>query len=146
MSKWGQVLTYNLSPELGGVDVTGRTPFRHAMISRVENATAQVGHLMRYQGSQQWEDLGAAPPGCNCLEAITFHNGHLDAATGRYNPNDSMLGDAKNLVPGGNVYRIEDGNWIDCGKPAAEGAVPDEDPDCYNNAHTDKALPDDVPW
>ena len=108
-------------------------------VGTFENAAGQTGHLMRYCDGQQWEDLGAAPPGCNCIGSICYHQGSLYAATGRYNPNGSLLGDALNRRPGGNVYRVEDGRWIDCGVPGQEGATADDAPDRYNDAHTDKA-------
>lgn len=108
-------------------------------VGTLENSPDHVGHLWRYRGGQDWEDLGGAPPGCNCVNAICYHNGAIYASTGRYDPNGSFLGDAKNKTPGGNVYRIEDGNWIDCGNPGEKGAIPDDQPGLNPGGFTDKA-------
>jgi len=93
----------------------------------LEHAAEHYGHLWRYDGDGNWHDMGATPPKCNCVGSITYHNGAMYCATGRYNPNGSMLGDPKNPNPGGYVYRIEaDGSWTDCGHVGAEGASPDD--------------------
>jgi hypothetical protein len=104
-----------------------------------ENAVDHVGHLWRYLGGQNWEDLGGAPPKCNCINSITYHKGDIYVSTGRYDCNGSYLGDPKNTTPGGNVYRIEDGKWIDCGNPGAKGAKLDDGPIEFNIVHNDKA-------
>ncbi len=84
-----------------------------------------TGHLWRYDGDGQWHDLGGAPPKCNCVGSISFHNGALYCSTGRYNANGSRLGDPKNVTAGGNVYRIEaDGTWTDCGLVGEPGSSP----------------------
>ncbi len=108
-------------------------------VGTFENAPDHVGHLMRYRGGQDWEDLGGAPSGCNCIDSITYHNGAMYASTGRYDPNGSSLGNAKNRAPGGNVYRIDDGKWIDCGKPGEQGAIPDDQPGLPTGGLTGKA-------
>jgi hypothetical protein len=108
-------------------------------VGTFENAPNQSGHLMRYRGETDWEDLGAAPPGCNYVGSVIYHNGDIYAATGRYDPNGSLLGNARNTRPGGNVYRIENGEWVDCGVPGLEGAAPEDEPNRYNEYHTDKA-------
>lgn len=86
----------------------------------------QTGHIWRYEGENRWTDLGGTPTGCNAIESLTCFDGDLFAASGRYNPRGSQLGLAKNLRPGGSVYRIlPGGQWIDCGHPGLEGASPD---------------------
>ena len=108
-------------------------------VGTFENAPNLFGHLMRYRGGTDWEDLGAAPPGCNYVGSVILHNGNIYAATGRYDPNGSLLGDAKNATPGGDVYRIENGQWIDCGIAGLEGAAPEDGPNRFDDYHTDKA-------
>ncbi len=94
-----------------------------------ELGAQQSGHLWRYEGGENWHDLGTPPVGCNSVESLAFFDGNLFAASGRYNPRGSQLGLAQNPRPGGPVYRIlPDGQWIDCGHPGLEGAHPD-DPD-----------------
>ena len=100
----------------------------------------QVGHLWQYTGDGQWQHLGSAPEGCNCIPSVTLFDSALYVTSGRYNPNGSRLGNANNVRPGGKVYRIEpDGRWIDCGHPGAEGAAPDDPATAFNQGHTDFA-------
>ena len=106
-------------------------------VGTFENAPKHIGHLMCYCGGRPWQDMGAAPPGCNSVGSITYHNGAIYAATGRYDPNGSVLGNPLNPQPGGEVYRIENGKWIDCGKPGTEGAAPDNAATTYR--HSDQA-------
>ena len=88
----------------------------------------EAGHLYRYEGEGAWQDLGPAADGSNCIHSLTHFNGELYAATARYNPNGSVLGDAKNTKPGGHAYRITpDGQWIDAGHIGARGARPDDE-------------------
>ena len=108
-------------------------------VGTLENAPDQVGHLWRHAGGREWQDIGGAPPGCNCVGAIVEHEGGMYVGTGRYNPNGSMMGDPKNTMPGGNVYRVENGEWIDCGNPGQPGAAPDDGPSRYGGMHSDKA-------
>jgi hypothetical protein len=108
-------------------------------VGTFESEADQVGHLWRYLGGQNWQDLGGAPPRCNCVNSITYHNGEIFVSTGRMDSNGSRLGDAKNTNPGGNVYRIENDQWIDCGNPAAQGALPDDGPGLFPYGYTGKA-------
>lgn len=86
----------------------------------------QTGHLYRYEGDRQWKDLGATPDGSNSIPSTVQYNDAIYCSTGRYNPIGSRLGQAKNIAPGGHVYRVEaDGQWIDCGVPGSEDAVPE---------------------
>ncbi|MCC7518543.1 MAG: LamG domain-containing protein [Verrucomicrobiae bacterium] len=95
----------------------------------LEMGADQQGHLWRYEGGQQWTDLGGTPDGSSAVESIAEFNGALYCGTGRYNPMGSRLGPQLNKKPGGRVYRIEsDGRWIECGKPGSEDAVPDDKP------------------
>jgi hypothetical protein len=86
----------------------------------------QTGHLYRYEGNGQWKDLGATPDGSNSIPSTVHFDDAIYCSTGRYNPVGSRLGPPKNTAPGGHVYRIEaDGQWIDCGVPGSEDAVPE---------------------
>ena len=100
----------------------------------------QVGHLWQYAGDGRWQDLGCAPEGCNSIPSVTMFDGALYVTSGRYNSNGSGLGDARNVRPGGKVYRIEpDGRWIDCGHPGAEGTAPDDPATAFNQGLTEIA-------
>lgn len=91
-----------------------------------EREADQTGHLWRYQGNGEWHHCGATPDGSNSIPSIASLNGALYCCTGRYNPVGSRLGPPKNTTPGGHVYRIEnDEQWIDCGIPGEEDAVPE---------------------
>jgi hypothetical protein len=101
----------------------------HLYVGTFEREADQTGHLWRYEGGGQWHDLGATPDGSSAVPTITEYNGALYCGTGRYNPVGSRLGPPKNTAPGGHVYRIEgDGQWIDCGVPGGEDAVPESTP------------------
>lgn len=103
-----------------------------------EHGPDMCGHLWRYQGDNNWVDLGAAPPGCNSIPSLACFDGDVFCATGRYNPNGSQLGNWKNVRPGGQVYRVsDDGQWDDCGHPGADGAKPDDISD--NSPRSDQA-------
>lgn len=89
----------------------------------------QTGHLWRYAGDRDWQDLGATPDGSNAVPTVARHEGALYCGTGRYNPLGSCMGEARNPKPGGKVYRIEsDGKWTDCGRPGGDDATPEEKP------------------
>jgi hypothetical protein len=91
-----------------------------------ERDESGCGRLWRYDGGQSWTDLGN-PVGCNAISSIASFDGALYCGTGRYNPDGSALGPARNQMPGGTVYRVSpDGEWTYCGYPGAEGATPDD--------------------
>jgi len=93
----------------------------------LEMGADEQGHLWRYDGGQQWTDLGSTPDGSNAVVSIAEFSGAIYCGTGRYNPLGSRLGPQLNKKPGGRVFRIEtDGRWIECGKPGSEDAVPDD--------------------
>jgi concanavalin A-like lectin/glucanase superfamily protein len=91
-----------------------------------EQGAGERGHLWRYEGDNQWTDLGN-PVGCNSISSVAEHNGELYVGTGRYNPDGSMMGGARNRTAGGRVFRLgPDGGWMDAGHPGAAGATPEE--------------------
>jgi hypothetical protein len=99
----------------------------HLYAGTFEMEADECGHLWRYAGGQQWEDLGAPPDGSNAIPSVVEFEGKLHCGSGRYNPLGSALGPARNPRPGGHVYRIEDdGRWTECGQPGKEGATPDD--------------------
>jgi hypothetical protein len=105
-----------------------------------EREADQTGHLWRYAGNGQWRHCGATPDGSNAIPSMAVLDGALYCASGRYNPVGSRLGEAKNTAPGGHVYRMEaDGQWIDCGVPGSEDAVPESTPTSgYETGKADK--------
>ncbi len=107
-----------------------------------EIGVEEVGHLWIYGGDGRWRDLGGNPDRCNAVPSIARFDGELYCSTGRYNPIGSRLGEAQNKSPGGKVYRIEDdGRWIDCGRPGAEDATPEEkEVSGYDTGKADDAI------
>jgi hypothetical protein len=107
-----------------------------------EREAGQTGHLWRYEGDGQWHHCGATPDGSNSVPSITFFDGALYCSSGRYNPVGSRLGPPQNTAPGGHVYRIEnDEQWIDCGVPGSEDAVPESTPtEGYETGKADEAF------
>lgn len=102
----------------------------------LETQPEEMGHLWRYDGGQKWTDLGN-PVGCNIFNSIAEYEGGLYCGIGRYNCSGSGLGATNNMTPGGQVYRFESGEWIYCGHPGGEDAVPDEEQ--VSGYHTGKA-------
>ncbi|MCZ6680364.1 MAG: hypothetical protein O7E52_24300, partial [Candidatus Poribacteria bacterium] len=91
-----------------------------------EGGAEETGHLWRYEGTGQWQDLGACPDRSNAVPSIARFDGALYCCTGRYNTVGSALPPPQNTAPGGRVYRVEsDGAWIDCGQPGVEDATPE---------------------
>jgi hypothetical protein len=99
----------------------------HLYAATVEIGEGEVGGLWRYEGGQEWRNLGN-PVGCNGAQSIAYFNGAIYCGFGRYATRGSDLGATElNPIPGGQVYRLEsDGSWIFCGHPGIEDAVPDE--------------------
>jgi len=92
-----------------------------------EKEANERGHLWRYEGGRRWTDVGATPDGSNAVPSVIEFDSALYCATGRYNPIGSSLGAAQNTKAGGRVWRVDpDGRWMDCGKPGAADAVPDD--------------------
>lgn len=90
-----------------------------------ESGARDVGRVWRYEGGGAWTDLGS-PDGSNIVNSLAEWNGRLYSGTGRYWPHGSAMGDALNNTPGGKMYRLEpDGQWVFCGHPGAEDAVPE---------------------
>lgn len=107
-----------------------------------EREADQTGHLWRYEGNGQWHHCGSTPDGSNSVSSITLFDGALYCTSGRYNPVGSRLGPPQNTAPGGHVYRIEnDDQWIDCGVPGGEDAVPESTPTTgYESGKADEAF------
>ncbi|MAE67405.1 MAG: hypothetical protein CMJ18_24355 [Phycisphaeraceae bacterium] len=100
-----------------------------------ENGPGRCGHLWRYERDGDWLDMGAAPPGCNNVGSIAWFDGHLYCATSRYASRGSSLGDPLNTFAGGWVYRLRsEGDWVDCGRPAVDGAAPDDPATSYGSS------------
>lgn len=98
----------------------------HLYAGTFEKEADQQGHLWRYRGQEEWEDLGSPPDGANAVTSVIGYQGDLYCSSARYYPTGSRLGPFLNKKPGGNVYRIaDDGQWINCGNPGAKGAVPE---------------------
>lgn len=105
----------------------------------IEHSSDQVGRLWRYDGGQEWVDLGN-PVGCNGVISVAEYMGSLYAGTGRYKLMGSALGETLNLKPGGIVFRItEDGAWIDCGHPGLQGSTHEPMADGYATGQADMA-------
>jgi len=93
----------------------------------LENEPDRTGHLYRYAGNKEWEDLGTPPDRSNCVGGIARFEGKLYVASSRHQTTGSLLGQPKNINPGGHVYRIDDnGKWTDCGNPGIDSAVPED--------------------
>jgi hypothetical protein len=105
-----------------------------------ELGSDQTGHLWRYTGEDNWQHCGATPDGSNAIPSIVEFDGGLYCSTGRYNPVGSRLGPPQNTAPGGHVYQISaEGNWLDCGVPGSNDAVPEEVPTSgYETGKADK--------
>ena len=105
-----------------------------------ELGAQERGHLWRYGGAQQWDDMGSPPEGCNSVPTVVAFDGALHCGSGRYNPQGSCLGDARNNTPGGRVYRVEaGGEWIDCGHPGGEGARGEDQAPATGHSETGRA-------
>ena len=95
-------------------------------VGTFEKETDQQGHLWRYLGQQEWEDLGSPPDGSNTVTSVVSYQENLYCGSARYYPTGSRLGPFLNKKPGGHVYRVTpDGQWIDCGNPGTLGATPE---------------------
>ena len=100
----------------------------------------ETGHLYRYAGESNWEDLGAPPDKSNSISSVARFDGALHVASGMYLPTGSWLGPPRNTHPGGHVYRIDgDGRWIDCGRPGKEYSAADTVPIGAGNGKADAA-------
>lgn len=95
----------------------------------LENGAEEMGHLWRYEGGQDWVDLGN-PLKCNVVHSLAQFDGALYCGLGRYLARiTSNLEDERNKTPGGHVFRLDaDGHWTDCGHPGHEDATPETVP------------------
>ncbi len=110
----------------------------HLYAGTFEPEADGTGHLYRYDGKERWIDCGATPDRSNAVGSVTQFNGEIYCCTGRYNPNGSQLGDAQNTRPGGRVYKVDEkSNWMYCGHPGADDAIPEDQP--TNGYETGKA-------
>lgn len=81
-----------------------------------ESGAGETGHVYRYAGGQDWEDLGS-PDRCNTVMSLAVCGDELFVGTGHYRAQGSSLEPSPNCEPGGRVYRYAgDGQWEDCGK------------------------------
>ncbi len=93
----------------------------------LENAPDRTGHLYRYAGNKEWEDMGTPPDCSNCVGGIARFEGKFYVSSARYQTTGSLLGQPKNINPGGHVYLVDDnGQWTDCGHPGIESAVSED--------------------
>ncbi|NKB66113.1 MAG: hypothetical protein GKR89_03545 [Candidatus Latescibacteria bacterium] len=77
-----------------------------------------AGRVFRFDG-HQWTDLGAPAP-CNAVMSLAPFNGQLYAGSGRLKLLGSSLPPSSNTHEGGHVFRLQDDQWIDCGKLGGE--------------------------
>ena len=77
-----------------------------------------AGHVFRFDGTH-WQDLGA-PDQANAIMSLAPFNGQLYAGSGRLKLEGSSLPSSSNAHEGGRVFRLEDDEWIDCGKLGGE--------------------------
>ncbi len=83
-----------------------------------ETDDPQGGHVYRYDGTT-WHDLGTLDSS-NAVMALTPFNGQLYAGTGRLKMWGSALAPSTNYTEGGRVFRLDNDQWIDCGKMGGE--------------------------
>ena len=81
-----------------------------------EGGEGETGHVYRYAGGRNWEDLGS-PDKCNTVISLAVCGEELFVGTGHYRAQGSSLEPSPNWEPGGSVFRYA-GNktWEDCGK------------------------------
>ena len=85
----------------------------------------EAGHVFRFEGGEQWTDLGS-PDKANAISAMTVFNGSLYAASSKYRLAGSSLEESRNTNFGGRVFRLgPNDQWIDCGSlsPETEGVA-----------------------
>lgn len=80
----------------------------------------EAGRVFRFDGGDQWTDLGA-PDKANAISAMTVFEGSLYVASSKYRLAGSSLAESENKNFGGRVFRLGDGDqWIPCGTLSAE--------------------------
>ncbi|MFO0844330.1 MAG: LamG-like jellyroll fold domain-containing protein [Gemmataceae bacterium] len=87
----------------------------HLYAGTAANGKDDVGRVYRYDGPGRWTDRGA-PDRCNAISALAVHEGKLYAATSKYRFAGSALEESKNTNPGGGIYRLEGGRWVEVGR------------------------------
>ena len=84
-----------------------------------ESAGDHAGHVFRYAGKANWEDLGALD-GANAVMCLAPFSGALYAGTGRLKLLGSSLPPSANDREGGRVFRLDGDQWAACGKMGGE--------------------------
>lgn len=77
--------------------------------STCEAGADQRGHVYRWNGSDEWTDMGS-PDAANAMTALASFNGSLYAASGKYRLAGSSLAESENPNLGGKVYRLTKAN------------------------------------
>jgi len=75
----------------------------------------ETGHVYRYVGPDEWEDLGS-PDRSNTVASLVSFRDQLYVGTAKYDLTGSALPESENKNPGGGVYRLVDGEWQEVGR------------------------------
>lgn len=80
----------------------------------------QAGHVYRFEGEDQWTDLGS-PDKANSISAMTTFDGQLYVASSKYRLAGSSLSESENPNFGGSIFRLTDNDqWENCGNVSPE--------------------------
>ncbi len=90
--------------------------------STCHGGEGESGRVFRYEGGDQWTDLGS-PDAANAVSAMATFNGSLYVATSKYRLAGSALSESANTTFGGRIYRLDGDKWVFCGSlsPETEG-------------------------
>ena len=80
----------------------------------------QAGHVYRFEGEDQWTDLGS-PDKANSISAMATFDGQLYVASSKYRLAGSSLSESENPNFGGSIFRLtDDDHWENCGNVSPE--------------------------
>lgn len=74
------------------------------------------GHIFRYEGGDEWTDIGSPDP-ANSISCLAGYNGDIYATATKYRLKGSALSESENESLGGTIYKyVDDGEWEVVGK------------------------------
>ncbi|MDA0833930.1 MAG: LamG domain-containing protein [Planctomycetota bacterium] len=84
--------------------------------STCEAEASGRGHVFRFEGGDQWTDIGSPDPS-NSISCLATYNGEIYAAASKYRLKGSALSESENENLGGTVYKyVADNDWEIVGK------------------------------
>lgn len=84
-------------------------------VGTCEPGAAQAGHVYRYDGTNQWTDLGS-PDRANSITSMAAWNKSLYVGSGKYRFGGSALTESENPNLGGRIYRyLGNAKWEEIG-------------------------------